>query len=86
MVMTCSLMVYAALGAPDPLRIEGAEQDVSRHEEATGQSPTARWVFLCFGGIHELRVAEAPPMVLGVNAHQRVILDCLGEAYQRVYS
>ena len=30
------------LGAPDPPRIEGAEQDVSRHEEATRAEPNGK--------------------------------------------
>lgn len=86
MVMTCSLMVYAALEHRIRRELKAQNKTFPDMKKQPGQSPTARWVFLCFGGIHELRVAEAPPMVLGVNAHQRVILDCLGEAYQRVYS
>ncbi|MXQ69443.1 hypothetical protein, partial [Aeromonas caviae] len=27
------------------------------------QQPTARWIFLRFGGIHEYRLGEAPPQV-----------------------
>lgn len=50
------------------------------------QNPTARWVFLCFSGLHELTVGEGPPLVVNLQPRQQVIIDVLGERYRRLYS
>jgi len=86
MVMTCSLMIYAALEHRIRRELQAQDKTFPDMKNKPGQSPTARWVFLCFAGIHELQVGDTSPMVLGLNAHQGVILDCLGEQYRQVYS
>ncbi|MGL4733991.1 MAG: IS1634 family transposase, partial [Enterovibrio sp.] len=50
------------------------------------QKPTARWIFLRFGGIHEYRLGAAPPQVTGLTADQQIIIDVLGEPYRQIYS
>ncbi|GGB35102.1 hypothetical protein GCM10011502_05220 [Oceanisphaera marina] len=58
MVMTCSLMIYAALEhrIRQSLRQEALSFPDMRKKPS--QNPTARWVFLCFSGIHELSVGD----------------------------
>jgi hypothetical protein len=46
----------------------------------------ARWIFLCFGGIHEYRLGEAPPQVTELTGDQQVILEVLGGRYRKIYS
>ena len=48
--------------------------------------PTARWIFLRFGGIHEYRLGEAPPQVTELTGDQQIILEVLGERYRQIYS
>jgi transposase len=86
MVMTCSLMIYAALEHRIRSELKAQNQTFPDMKNKPSQSPTARWVFLCFAGIHELQVGDTSPMVLGLKPHQGVILDCLGEQYRQVYS
>ena len=50
------------------------------------QQPTARWIFLRFGGIHEYRLGEAPPLVTELTGDQQIILEVLGERYRQIYS
>ena len=44
MVMTCSLMIYAALGTGSG-GISGAESQCGGYEKKPTQQPTARWIF-----------------------------------------
>ena len=74
MIMTCCLMIYAAL------------EHLIRRELKPTQKPTAKWVFWCFMGIHELCVKHEIKVVLNINSRQKIILDCLGEKYWSVYS
>lgn len=86
MVMTCSLMIYAALEH----RIRSALKEQNRYfsdmKKKPCQNPTARWVFLCFSGVHEVTVGAAPPMITDVQERQQVIIDVLGELYGGIYS
>ena len=50
------------------------------------QNPTAKWVFSCFAGVHELRVGEDTKVILNLNERQKIILNCLDERYWGVYS
>ena len=86
MVMTCSLMIYAAL--EHRIRKGLAEQgrSVPDMKKKPTHRPTARWIFLCFGGIHEFSLGEAPPQVAGLNPVHHTIIDILGDRYRRVYS
>jgi transposase len=86
MVMTCSLMIYAALEH----RIRNALKEQERYfpdmKNKLGQNPTARWVFLCFSGIHEVSMGGAPPRVTDITERQEVIIEVLGERYEKIYS
>ena len=50
------------------------------------QKPTAKWVFWCFIGIHELSINSETTGILNIKEHHKVILNCLGDKYWDVYS
>ena len=86
MVMTCCLMVYAAL-----------EHQIRRRLVETGtyfpdmkykpyQKPTARWVFQCFEGISIMYLPDKPPITANLELRNQTIIDCLGPEVQKIYS
>ena len=85
MIMTLCLMVYAALEYK--IRKELKEQNKTFPNQLGKpiQNPTARWVFECFFAIHELHMAKAQKMVVGLENNHRVILEVLGSNYLRRY-
>lgn len=86
MLMTCSLMVYAALEHRIRQSLKQNELTFPDMKNKPSQKPTARWVFQCFGGIHELGVGEAPPLVVNLQPPQQTIINALGEHYLTIYS
>ena len=86
MVMTCCLMVYAAL--EHKIRAELVSQSVyfPDMKNKPAQNPTVRWVFQCFQGIDLLIMGTKEQQVLNLKERQRVILDCLGNQYWDIYS
>lgn len=86
MVMTCSLMIYAALEHRIRQGLVEQNRSVADMKKKPTQKPTARWIFLRFGGVHEYQLGEAPPQVTGLTADQQIILDVLGERYRQIYS
>ena len=86
MVMTLCLLVYSALEyrmRQAPRRHQQTFPDQKGKPTAT---PTARWIFQCFVGIHVLIVNETERLVLNLqDAHQR-LLALLGAPYEAVYS
>lgn len=86
MVMTCSLMIYAALEHRIRKGLAEQSRSITDMKKKPTQKPTARWVFLCFGGIHEYSMGEAPPQVTGLTVDQQCILAVLGDRYQQIYS
>lgn len=86
MVMTCSLMIYAALEHRIRTALKEQDQYFPDMKKKPYQKPTARWVFLCFTGIHEVSMGNAPPMVTDIQERQQTIIDVLGELYRKIYS
>lgn len=86
MVMTCSLMIYAALEHRIRQGLKVHNVSIPDMKRKPTQSPTARWVFLCFSGLHELRVGDAPPIIVNLQERQHTILAVLGERYRQIYS
>lgn len=86
MVMTCCLMVYAGLEHQirKTLVEKGCYFPDMKYKPA--QRPTARWVFQCFEGITIIYWPDKPPIVANMEPRNQTIVDCLGEAYQRIYS
>lgn len=86
MVMTLCLLVYSALEyrIRQALHVHG--QSFPDQKGKPTATPTARWVFQCFVGIHVLIVNENQERVLNLeNPHQR-LLALLGTAYEAIYS
>ena len=49
------------------------------------QKPTARWVFFCFQGIHVLGTSNKQERVVNLEERNRVIIDCQGPVYKKIY-
>ena len=86
MVMTCSLMIYAALEHRIRTSLKERQQYFPDMKKKPSQKPTARWVFLCFSGIHEVSIGDSPPVITDKQERQQVIIDVLGTLYQEIYS
>jgi transposase len=85
MVMTICLLVYAAL----EYRIRTALQDKgTTFPDQKGQriqTPTARWVFHYFVGIHVLFLPDQGPIVINLTDEHLHLLQCLGGRYAWFY-
>ena len=86
MVMTCCLMVYAALEHKIRTELSAKEVYFPNLKYKPCQNPTARWVFFCFQGIHILTISEEEQVVLNIKERNRIIIDCMGPTYQKIYS
>ena len=86
MVMTVCLLVYAAL----EYRIRQALKDHGAtfpdQKGKPTQTPTARWVFHYFVGIHVLLIpGQWDPLVVNLTEEHRSLLRLLGKSYERFY-
>ena len=86
MVMTCSLMIYAALEHLIRTKLREKKMFFPDMKRKPTQNPTAKWVFSCFAGVHELSVGMDIKVILNLNERQKIILNCLGDRYWGVYS
>ncbi len=68
MVMTCCLMVYAALEHKMRRELKAQSVYFLNLKYKACQNPTARWVFFCFQGIHVLTINSEQELVLNVEA------------------
>jgi len=89
MVMTLSLLVYAAL--EHRIRETLKQQDIffPNQKNQLTQNPTARWVFQFFTGIQLLTVQHSEQVqtfVLNINEHQTALIKSLGERYVSLYT
>jgi transposase len=86
MVMTCSLMIYAALEHRIRSELKAQNQTIPDMKKKPTNRPTARWVFLCFLGISELTMNGSPPMLANLNEVHQTIIRVLGDHYTEIYS
>jgi len=86
MVMTTCLMVYAALEHQIRQQLKEQNRYFPDMKKKPSQSPTARWVFQCFEGVTVLYLDGSPPMVVNLKERQQIIIDMLGDKYQKIYS
>lgn len=86
MIMTCCLMIYAAL--EHLIRKQLAEKNLffPDMKKKPYQKPTARWVFFCFLGVHELVIENKTKIIVNLTERQEIILHCLGDPYWKIYS
>ncbi|WP_445496059.1 IS1634-like element ISPlu4 family transposase [Photorhabdus sp. SF281] len=85
MVMTCCLMVYAALEHKIRHELKQSVPFFPDMKNKPTQSPTARWVFLAFEGISTFEFQEHK-MVTGMQSYHHELLSLLGSQYKAVYS
>lgn len=88
MVMTCCLMVYAALEYQIRTNLQRTNSYFPDMKNKPYQKPTARWVFQNFQGIHEVIIDAATKQVLITNLMEKhlSIVNCLGSIYRKIYS
>lgn len=88
MVMTCCLMVYAALEHLIREKLKQGGCYFPDMKNKPYQNPTARWVFYNFQGIHELVITTDEIQVLISNLEEKhlILLGCLGKIYEKIYS
>ena len=86
MVMTCCLMVYAALEYKMRQQLKDKAVYFPNLKYKPCQNPTARWVFFCFQGIHVLTTGDGRQLVLNIKERNRIIIDSMGQIYQEIYS
>lgn len=83
-VMTCCLLVYSALEYRIRTQLQQQNQSVPDQKGKPTQTPTARWIFELFIGIHVLTIQEKQTIVLNLNPNQLTIIQLLG--YDHFYS
>jgi transposase len=86
MIMTLCLMVYAALEYRIRQALADHECVFPNQKNQPTTTPTARWVFHYFTGIHLLIIAQLNSLVLNLNEHHIALLTLLGERYERLYA
>lgn len=86
MVMTLSLLVYAALEYRIRERLKARHETFPNQKGQLINNPTARWVFQFFTGIHVLVVEQTQELVLNMNEYQIALVNLLGERYVELYS
>jgi transposase len=86
MIMTLCLLVYSAL----EYRIrQSLKQNHETFPNQLGEStntPTARWIFQFFAGIHLLLINNHQAFVLNCNDTHQKLLNLLGEQFSRLYA
>lgn len=79
LVMTVCLLVYAALEYWLCSALAASAETVPNQKgKPTTATPTMRWVFTLFNGIHVLYLAGASPQVLNLTSAQQTVLRVLG--------
>ena len=86
MIMTCCLMIYAALEHKIRQELKAQNRYFPDMKKKPTQRPTARWVFFCFQGIHILSIDDNQQHVTNLQDRHRIILKCLGDIYLQIYS
>jgi len=86
MVMTCCLMVYAALEHKIRRELKAQSVYFPNLKYKPCQNPTARWVFFCFQGVHVLTISEEQQLVLNIEDRHKIIIKSMGSIYQQIYS
>ena len=86
MIMTCCLMVYAALEHKIRQELKAKSVHFINLKYKPCQNPTARWIFFCFQGVHVLNIGDEQELVLNIEDRHKTIIDCMGIIYQKIYS
>jgi transposase len=85
MVMTVCLLVYAALEYRIRTALKAQDATFPDQKGQPTQTPTARWVFQYFVGIHVLFLPQQWPIVINVTEEHQRLLQLLGDRYAWFY-
>ena len=85
MVMTLCLLVYSALEWRIREGLQAREETFPDQKGNPTQTPTARWVFQSFRGVHLLHVGQER-LVLNLQERHRRIVTVLGHRYETLYA
>ena len=86
MIMTLSLLVYAALEYRVRQALKHSSQTFPDQKAREVNNPTTRWIFQFFTGIHLLFINEMQVIVLNMNSQHLFLIKLLGEEYEKLYS
>ena len=86
MIMTLCLLIYGALEYRIRQTLQQTQQAFPTQLKTTTATPTARWVFQFFSGIHVLLIDSCREVILNCNEYHHQLLNLLGERYIRLYS
>lgn len=89
MVMCLCLLVYMIAQRYLRKRLEAAQDTIPNQLGKPTRTPTMRWVFQLFEGVHVLirrTAAGLEEMILNLNAVRSHILRILGPPFQKMYS
>ena len=84
-IMTLCLMVYSALEyrIRKELKVQG--KYFPNQTKRDIQNPTAKWVFFCFVGVHEIIIENTEKIIANLQPSHKVILEILGHIYSDCY-
>jgi len=86
MIMTLSLMVYAALEYTIREKLKNSDKTFPNQVGKQIKNPTSRWIFQSFFAIHlVLKHNTTAEQVIGLLERHYIILDLLGERYWKFY-
>ena len=86
MIMTLSLLVYAALEHKMRERLKEEKVTFPNQVGKQIENPTIRWVFQCFKGVEVLNIrGVSENLVLNLEEEQEKIIYLLGEDYVKIY-
>ena len=89
MVMSCCLMVYAALEHLIRTSLKKTGTYCPDMKKKPCQNPTARWVFQCFQGIHVLDITQNninQIVVINLKERHLLLLNAIGKTFMKIYS
>jgi len=84
MVMTLSLLVYAALEYRIRTKLKEQNKTFPNQLGKPVQNPTTRWIFENFFAIH-LLLFKNEETIVGLNERHRLVLELLGSTYMLFY-
>ena len=86
MIMTLSLLVYAALEYKTRKKLKENNVTFTNQLKKQIQNPTMRWVFFCFKGIDSLYIrGKTGSMILNLTEEQEKIIKLLGRHFENIY-
>ena len=85
MIMTVCLLVYAALEYRIRTALKAHGATFPDQKGKPTQTPTTRWVFHYFVGVHVLFIPQQWPIVINLTEEHQRLLQLLGDRYTWFY-